>query len=461
MQRQQEQQQQQQQQAMNNMYGMPMNPMMGFGGMNMGGFNPMGMPNMNMGNMNMGMPMMNGMNPMMNMPGFNGMNGGFDMGGMFNGNFNMGAGMNGMNGMSGMNGMGMNGMNGMGMNGMNGMPAGAMNNFNNQQRHNFTQPSNDEEAILLVCERETETETETETERKGIAQDNSEEYDDDTTIIPRSTTVVARRLPATKPGAGRGARYVSGKMPASAKNSARKEQVVKSATAKVASNAFSQMNSAMTEEEKMAAMFAAQSEQWSAQQEEMSHQTPVFVKGGAKRPANFAKIEVFRKLDDHDASFVSVASDNESASELIRRSPLEYQLATGDSKGSVRTFLTTNPSTEPILNSAADSQIDTESNIRVEGQATQKDFKLHIFPAPDYIHSAAIRASPLHGPWADGRRETIMSSLLKRSLPADVAADGLSDWESGGQDPDLDKSRLVEDLLFGGKDEEDGLAGFG
>ncbi|KAG7117904.1 putative RING finger protein P8B7.15c like [Verticillium longisporum] len=149
MQRQQEQQQQQQQQqAMTNMYGMPMNPMMGFGGMNMGGFNPMGMPNMNMGNMNMGMPMMNGMNPMMNMPGFNGMNGGFDMGGMFNGNFNMGAGMNGMNGMSGMNGMGMNGMNGMGMNGMNGMPAGAMNNFNNQQRHNFTQPSNDEEAYF-------------------------------------------------------------------------------------------------------------------------------------------------------------------------------------------------------------------------------------------------------------------------------------------------------------------------
>jgi protein MPE1 len=30
------------------------------------------------------------------------------------------------------------------------------------------------------------------------------------------------------------------------------------------------MNNAMTEEEKMAAMFAAQTEQWSAQQEEMS-----------------------------------------------------------------------------------------------------------------------------------------------------------------------------------------------
>jgi len=30
------------------------------------------------------------------------------------------------------------------------------------------------------------------------------------------------------------------------------------------------MNSAMTEEERMAAMFAAQSEQWDAQQEEMA-----------------------------------------------------------------------------------------------------------------------------------------------------------------------------------------------
>ena len=96
------------------------------------------------------------------------------------------------------------------------------------------------------------------------------EYDDDTTIIPRSTTVVARRQPALKPGAGRAARYVSGKMPVQAKNAGRKEQAAKAASSKASSNAISQMNNAMTEEEKMAAMFAAQTEQWSAQQEEMS-----------------------------------------------------------------------------------------------------------------------------------------------------------------------------------------------
>lgn len=96
------------------------------------------------------------------------------------------------------------------------------------------------------------------------------EYDDDTTIIPRSTTVVARRQPALKPGAGRAARYVSGKMPVTAKNAGRKEQAAKASSSKPSSNAINQMNNAMTEEEKMAAMFAAQTEQWSAQQEEMS-----------------------------------------------------------------------------------------------------------------------------------------------------------------------------------------------
>lgn len=96
----------------------------------------------------------------------------------------------------------------------------------------------------------------------------SVEYDDDTTVIPRSTTVIARRLPASKPGAGRAARYVSGKMPASAKNSSRRENTAK--TTKPANTGLAQMSTALTEEERMMAMFQAQSDQWNAQQEEMS-----------------------------------------------------------------------------------------------------------------------------------------------------------------------------------------------
>lgn len=96
------------------------------------------------------------------------------------------------------------------------------------------------------------------------------EYDDDTTIIPRSTTVIARRQPAIKPGAGRAARYVSGKMPVAAKNASRKEQSAKASSSKPSATALNQMSNAMTEEERMAAMFNAQTEQWSAQQEELS-----------------------------------------------------------------------------------------------------------------------------------------------------------------------------------------------
>lgn len=104
----------------------------------------------------------------------------------------------------------------------------------------------------------------------NISSPIDKEYDDDTTIIPRSTTVVARRLPSMKPGAGRAARYVSGKAPVNAKNSSRKEQVAKASTTKAPSAALAQMSNAVTEEERLAAMFQAQSEQWTAQQEELS-----------------------------------------------------------------------------------------------------------------------------------------------------------------------------------------------
>ncbi|OTA70358.1 DWNN-domain-containing protein [Hypoxylon sp. EC38] len=120
------------------------------------------------------------------------------------------------------------------------------------------------------------------------SEDMSEEYDDDTTIIPRSTTVIARRLPSLRPGAGRAARYVTGKMPANSKNASRRENTTKAA--KPASAAITQMNAAMTEEERMNAMFQAQSDQWTAQQEEMSHQHAVY-KPGTKKAAN---------VPDHD-----------------------------------------------------------------------------------------------------------------------------------------------------------------
>jgi protein MPE1 len=89
-------------------------------------------------------------------------------------------------------------------------------------------------------------------------------YDDDTVQIPRSTTVIARRLPATKPGAGRAARYVSGKMPVNAKNQHRVE-TTRTDTSKGAPIATVAVNGKpMTEEEKLQAMFNENKASWAA-----------------------------------------------------------------------------------------------------------------------------------------------------------------------------------------------------
>ncbi|KAL1640119.1 Protein mpe1 [Diplodia intermedia] len=116
--------------------------------------------------------------------------------------------------------------------------------------------------------------------------DSNEEYDDDTTIVPRSTTVLARRLPAARPGHGRAARYVSGKAPVTAKNSYRTESsTTKPAIqAKPAADGAATMSAAQTEEERIAAMFAAGAENWEQQKAKMADAKPVYRPG--RRPHN-------------------------------------------------------------------------------------------------------------------------------------------------------------------------------
>ena len=110
------------------------------------------------------------------------------------------------------------------------------------------------------------------------------EYDDDTTQIPRSTTVIARRLPAARQGNGRAARYVTGKMPVMAKNQHRIESTaVASAKSTPVANGISLGGKELTEEEKMNAMFAANSEAWKADQAQMANK-PV-VRGNYKSTA--------------------------------------------------------------------------------------------------------------------------------------------------------------------------------
>jgi len=114
-----------------------------------------------------------------------------------------------------------------------------------------------------------------------------EEYNDDTEIVPRGTTVLARRLPASKPGYGRAARYVSGRAPVTAKNAYRTEATKQNTTTMggiTQADVNAAINSAQTEEEKIAAMFAAGGDQWEQQQKKMASAKPVHFKKG--KPQN-------------------------------------------------------------------------------------------------------------------------------------------------------------------------------
>jgi protein MPE1 len=91
------------------------------------------------------------------------------------------------------------------------------------------------------------------------------EYDDDTTIISRSSTVIAARRPAAR-GQGRAARYVSGRAPVRA---------IKKADAKPT---VATVGGAVTEQDAEAAFLAESAEVWNAQKESFAHAKPIFHK---------------------------------------------------------------------------------------------------------------------------------------------------------------------------------------
>ncbi|KAJ4303800.1 Protein mpe1 [Kalmusia sp. IMI 367209] len=96
------------------------------------------------------------------------------------------------------------------------------------------------------------------------------EYDDDTTIISRSSTVIAVRRPAAR-GHGRAARYVSGKAP------------VRAITKTVPKPTAPAAGAALTEQDAEAAFLAESAQAWEQQKEALSHVKQVYHK---KKPMN-------------------------------------------------------------------------------------------------------------------------------------------------------------------------------
>ncbi|KAH8719487.1 DWNN domain-containing protein [Phaeosphaeriaceae sp. PMI808] len=106
--------------------------------------------------------------------------------------------------------------------------------------------------------------------------DLSNEYKDDTSLIPRSATVVCVRRPAPR-GQGRAARYISGKAPVRAitKDASKPSAPLTSSAA---------AGGALTEADAEAAFLAESAQVWDAQKDALSHVKPVYSKN--KKPVN-------------------------------------------------------------------------------------------------------------------------------------------------------------------------------
>ena len=114
--------------------------------------------------------------------------------------------------------------------------------------------------------------------------DTDEEYDEDQTVIARSSSVIARRSPPiVKVTAGGGssgrtpnkmignaARYVTGRPRVFNTNMKQRTSTIASST--------NNSNTAVSEEDRIANMFANQENQWEQTQQEMSTATPIFFK---------------------------------------------------------------------------------------------------------------------------------------------------------------------------------------
>ncbi|ORY04079.1 DWNN-domain-containing protein [Basidiobolus meristosporus CBS 931.73] len=114
---------------------------------------------------------------------------------------------------------------------------------------------------------------------------SDEEYSDDTFIVPRATSVIVRRLPASKPGKGTAQHYVSG-------HASNPQGLVPKPRPRGNVGGYAMNPPPPTvpldddsEEARIQAMFRQSSEQWEQQQERMAEATPIMTPF-KKRPQN-------------------------------------------------------------------------------------------------------------------------------------------------------------------------------
>ncbi|KAB5554785.1 hypothetical protein GE09DRAFT_140083 [Coniochaeta sp. 2T2.1] len=161
----------------------------------------------------------------------------------------------------------------------------------------------------------------------------------------------------------------------------------------------------------------------------------------------YGDIEVFQPLTD-PAAFNAVATKATTAQQLVESSPLQFDYVPEPTT-------TTSNNQDSSTTGAGGVPRDIHSLHKAMGSKSdnKQSFVLSIFPG-DTEHRYQVQKSPIYGPWPEERPcgpvESFARNALTQVVPADMAARGLRDWETGGQarkafdrNPHADRSSLA------------------
>ena len=124
------------------------------------------------------------------------------------------------------------------------------------------------------------------------------------------------------------------------------------------------------------------------------------------------------------AAFNAVATKAITVQHLVENSPLQFDYVP-------------EPTTSDQESATGGVPRDIYSLQKAMGKSGDKQsFVLSIFPG-DTEHRYQVQKSPIYGPWPEerpcGPLESFARNALTQVVPADMAARGLRDWETGGQ----------------------------
>lgn len=137
-------------------------------------------------------------------------------------------------------------------------------------------------------------------------------------------------------------------------------------------------------------------------------------------------------------SFLSVTKEPTTATRLSSNSPLTYQISIPRTTVDVRNAGLGKPATidtEPLIGQVAtntDPRAGTAQDGGAESTQEEKQFTLHIYPIDTKEHGDYQIRSPLRNQWPskvdEKATESYMATMLKQSLPKDLAAKGFAQW---------------------------------